>query len=62
MKVRVISAFADRYDTKIVYKVGDILDWDDQDRITECEKRGLIKAMPEKVKAKVVPRKPKTTK
>lgn len=60
MKCKVISPFADRYNTTIKYAVGDIVDWDDQERIQDCTDRGLIKAVPEKAKPKTT-RKPKTT-
>jgi len=58
MKYKVISPFADRYDTNVKYAVGDIVDWDDQERIKDCTDRGLIKAIPEKAKPKTT-RKPK---
>lgn len=60
MKCKVISPFADRYNTDVKYAVGDIVDWDDQERIKDCTDRGLIKAVPEKAKPKTT-RKPKTT-
>lgn len=52
MSYRVISPFRDRYDSSIDYKVGDTVDWEDQDRIADCESRGLIEKIPEKGKAK----------
>lgn len=60
MKYKVISPFADRYNIKILYAVGDIVDWDDQERIKDCTDRGLIEAIPEKAKPKTT-RKPKIT-
>ena len=60
MKCKVISPFADRYNTDVKYAVGDIVDWDGQERIKDCTDRGLIKAVPEKAKPKTT-RKPKTT-
>lgn len=62
MKVKVISPFNDRYDLSIRHNIGDILDWDDQNRINDCVNRGLVEAVPEKVTKPKTPRKPKTTK
>ena len=52
MKCEVISAFWDKNDSNIRYSVGDVIDWDDKDRIADAEKRGLIKRVPEKKKTK----------
>ena len=59
MKCKVISPFADRYDTTKKYVVGDIVDWADQERIKDCADRGLIEVIPE-AKPKTT-RKPKAT-
>lgn len=47
MKVEVITRFLDKNDNSICFEVGQVLDWDDQDRIKDCEKRELIKVLPE---------------
>ena len=60
MRVEVINTFLDKYDTSIAHKPGQVLEWDDQSRITDCVKRGLIKVLPE-VQTETKPKK-KTTK
>ena len=57
MKCKVIAPFEDKYDRSYKYDVGDIVDWDDQERIADCTERGLIEPVPEAKK----PKKPKKT-
>lgn len=47
MKVKVIETFLDKFDNSILYTQGMILEWDDADRIKDCEKRGLIECIEE---------------
>ena len=47
MKVRVIKPFLDKIDHKTAYAAGAVLDWDDNARIADCEKRGLIEVIKE---------------
>ena len=47
MKVEVINTFLDKTNTSVAFLPGQILDWDDQSRITDCVNRGLIKILPE---------------
>ena len=61
MKCKVIAPFKDRFNGRILYKVGDTVDWDDQERIADCTERGLIEPIPEKVTKPKTTRKPKTT-
>ena len=56
MKVEVTQVFFDRYNHTL-YEVGQVLDWDDQERIIDCTNRGLIKA----VKTAPKTTKPRTT-
>lgn len=55
MRGVVKANFLDRYDSSIQYNIGDTVDWDDQERIADCVKRGLIEAEEE-------PKPKKTTK
>ena len=50
MKVEVIAIFRDKYDKDVLYAVGDILDWDDKERIADCTERGLIRPIQEETK------------
>lgn len=56
MKCIVMEHFVDKYDYTKVYNKGDILDWDDQARITDCVDKGLI-AVQEETKPKKTTRK-----
>ena len=47
MKVTVLKRFLDKFDNSVVYEEGQILDWEDQERIDDCTGRGLIEPMPE---------------
>lgn len=60
MKCKVIRPFQDKYDSAVNYKIGDIVDWDDQERIADCETRGLIELVPEKDKPKATKKTKKT--
>lgn len=43
MKCIVKEVFYDKFDVNRSYAPGDIVDWEDQDRIDDCVERGLIK-------------------
>lgn len=60
MKCIVKEHFVDKYDYTKVYNKGDVLDWDDQVRITDCVTRGLIAVQEETKPIKKTPG--KTTK
>lgn len=59
MKCIVTAPFEDKYDRSYEYKVGQTIDWSDQERINDCVKRGLIKIVPEEEKPKRTTRKTK---
>lgn len=42
MKCVVISEFYDKYNVARGYTPGEIVDWDDQARIDDCVRRGLV--------------------
>jgi hypothetical protein len=42
MKVIVKNVFQDKYDSSRSYAPGNVLDWDDPERIEDCCSRGLI--------------------
>ncbi len=48
MKLEVLVYFWDKFDSNKRYQVGDIIEWDDKDRIAEAEKLGYVKKIPEK--------------
>lgn len=52
MKCRVTAPFVDKFDKSVAYAVGDTVDWNDQERITDCVKRGLIEVIQEAAKPK----------
>ena len=45
MKIIVKESFLDKNDMTKSYAPGTVLDWDDKDRIRDCEKRGLIEVI-----------------
>lgn len=47
MKVKVITPFLDKTDRSVRFEIGTVLDWDDADRIADCEQRGLIEVIEE---------------
>lgn len=51
MKCIVLEHFVDKFDYHVTYNKGDILDWDDQVRVSDCVARGLI-AVQEEAKPK----------
>lgn len=52
MRCKVTAPFVDKYDKTVAYAVGDTVNWDDQERITDCVKRGLIEVIQEAAKPK----------
>lgn len=47
MKVKVLKRFLDKYDNSVEYEAGQILEWNDQNRIADCTTRGLVELIPE---------------
>ena len=43
--VEVTKKFRDKNDHKVVYNIGDKLDWKDKARIEDCSKRGLVRVV-----------------
>lgn len=42
MKVKVKMPFLDKFDNSVLYTEGQILEWDDQERIDDCVGRKLV--------------------
>lgn len=61
MKCKVTAPFVDKFDKSVAYAVGDTVDWDDQERIADCVKRGLIEVI-QAAKPKTTTTKKTTTK
>lgn len=52
MKVKVISIFQDKF-TKQIYKVGDVLDFEDEARVEDLVNRKLVEVPEEKKEVKI---------
>lgn len=52
MKVKVISVFQDKF-TKQMYKVGDVIDFEDEDRVEDLVNRKLVEVPEEKKEVKI---------
>ena len=61
MRCIVKATFVDRFDNTVQYPVGTVLDWDDQERIADCEKRGLIECIEEEKPKKTTTKTTKKT-
>lgn len=46
-KVEVLEEMCDKYDPNIRYYPGDVLEWDDKERIKSAVDRGLVKVISE---------------
>ena len=62
MQCKVTAPFVDKFDKSVAYAVGDTVDWNDQERITDCVKRGLIEVIQETAKPKTTTKKTTTKK
>lgn len=59
MKVKVIESFLDKNDNGVAYTVGTVLDWNDEARIADCQKRGLVEVIEEPAKKRTTKTKAK---
>lgn len=69
MKLKVIKPFVDKYDHKNGFKVGDVVEWTDKERIADCINRNLVEEIPapaedkkDEQEEKPKPKKKKSTK
>lgn len=52
MKVKTIQRFLDKIDKTIMHEIGEVLEWDDPERVEDCVKRGLVEVIEEAEKPK----------